>query len=121
MRVYFSLDDLKYGRMGGPGGRGTGADGVSSAYQADARGERRQARAGWTGAQSDTGAPGAGRHAVWQLGDQPAHVAVIHAHAPEAAEQVRVMFARARSALQIIVSELSVGIAVHLVLVRWGW
>jgi DegV family protein with EDD domain len=49
-----------------------------------------------------------------QLGDRPARVAVIHAHAPEAAVQVRAMLAQRVSVSQIIVSELSLGIAVHL-------
>jgi fatty acid-binding protein DegV len=48
------------------------------------------------------------------LGDRPARVAAIHAHDPEAAERVRAALAERVNAPQIIVSELSVGIAVHL-------
>ena len=49
-----------------------------------------------------------------KLGDPPARIAVIHAQAPEAAEPVRAALAQRVHATQIIVHELSIGIAVHL-------
>jgi len=114
MRVYFSLDDLKYGRM-------SGRVGAAQALLASllhikpmltvSEGKlalvgRVRSRAQALQALIDTLSE--------QLGDRPARVAVIHAHAPEAAEQVRAALAQRVSAPQIIVSELSVGIAVHL-------
>jgi DegV family protein with EDD domain len=114
MRVYFSLDDLKYARM-------SGRVGVAQALMASllhikpmltvsegrlALVGRVRNRAQALRALIDT--------LCEQLGDRPARIAVIHAHAPEAAEQVRAALAQRVSAPQIIVSELSVGIAVHL-------
>ena len=114
MRVYFSLDDLKYGRM-------SGRVGAAQALMASllhikpmltvSEGKlalvgRVRSRTQALCALTDT--------LCEQLGDRPARVAVIHAHAPEAAEQVRGMLAQRVSAPQIIVGELSVGIAVHL-------
>jgi DegV family protein with EDD domain len=114
MRVYFSLDDLKYGRM-------SGRVGAAQALMASllhikpmltvSEGKlalvgRVRSRAQALHALIDTLSE--------QLSDRPARVAVIHAHAPEAAEQVRAALAQRVRAPQIIVSELSVGIAVHL-------
>ena len=114
MRVYFSLDDLKYARM-------SGRVGAAQALMASllhikpmltvSEGKlalvgRVRSRAQALRALIDT--------LCEQLGDRPARVAVIHAHVPEAAEQVRAALAQRVSAPQIIVSELSVGIAVHL-------
>jgi len=114
MRVYFSLDDLKYGRM-------SGRVGAAQALMASllhikpmltvSEGKlalvgRVRSRIQALHALTDT--------LCEQLSDRPARVAVIHAHAPEAAEEVRAALAERVSAPQIIVSELSVGIAVHL-------
>jgi DegV family protein with EDD domain len=114
MRVYFSLDDLKYGRM-------SGRVGAAQALMASllhikpmltvSEGKlalvgRVRSRAQALHALIDTLSE--------QLSDRPARVAVIHAHAPEAAEQVRAALAQRVRAPQIIMSELSVGIAVHL-------
>jgi DegV family protein with EDD domain len=114
MRVYFSLHDLKYGRM-------SGRVGAAQALMASLLhikpmltvSEGKLALVGRV--RSRTQALRALTDILCkQLGDRPARVAVIHAHAPEAAEQVRVMLAQRVSAPQIIVGELSVGIAVHL-------
>ena len=114
MRVYFSLDDLKYGRMSG---RVSAAQALTasllhikpmltvSAGKLVLVGRVRN-RAQALRTLIDT--------LCEQLDDQTARVAVIHAHAPEPAEQVRAVLAQRIRASQIIVHELSVGIAVHL-------
>jgi DegV family protein with EDD domain len=113
MRVYFSLYDLKYARKSGR----VGAAQALMASLLDIKpmltvreGElavigRVRSRAQALRALTDT--------LCEQLGDRPARVAVIHAHAPEEAEQVRARLAPRVGAPQITVSELSVGIAVH--------
>ena len=114
MHVYFSLDDLKYPRM-------SGRVGAAQALMASLLNikpmltvsEGRLAVIGRVRSRTQ-----ALRTLIdtlcEQLGDRPTRVAVIHAHAPEAAEQMCAMLAQRVSASQIIVSELSVGIAVHL-------
>ena len=114
MHIFLSLDDLKYARM-------SGRVGAAQALMASllnikpmlAVSEGRFALVGRL--RNRTQALRALIDTLCeQLGDRPARVAVIHAHAPEAAEQVRAMLAQRASTSQIIVSELSVGIAVHL-------
>ena len=114
MHIFLSLDDLKYARM-------SGRVGAAQALMASLLNikpmltvsEGRFALVGRV--RNRTQALRALTDTLCeQLGDRPARVAVIHAHAPEAAEQVRAMLAQRVSAPQIIVSELSVGIAVHL-------
>jgi DegV family protein with EDD domain len=114
MRVYFSLDDLKYARM-------SGRVGAAQALMASLL----HIKPMLTVSEGRLGLVGRVRSRSQalqmlidtlceQLGDRPARVAVIHAHAPDAAEQVRVALAQRIRAGQIIVHELSVGIAVHL-------
>jgi DegV family protein with EDD domain len=114
MHIFFSLDDLKYARMSGRVGAAQALMAallhikpmltVSEGRLAVVGRVRNRAQALRT--LIDT--------LCEQLGDRPARVAVIHAHAAEAAEQVRAALAERVSAPQIIVGELSVGIAVHL-------
>jgi DegV family protein with EDD domain len=114
MRIFLSLDDLKYARM-------SGRVGAAQALMASllnikpmlAVSEGKFALVGRV--RNRTQALRALTDTLCaELGDRPARVAVIHAHAPEAAEQVRAALAQRVSTPQIIVSELSVGIAVHL-------
>jgi DegV family protein with EDD domain len=114
MQVYFSLDHLKYARMSGRVGAAQALMAsllnikpmltVSEGRLAVVGRVRSRAQALRT--LIDT--------LCEKLGDRPARVAVIHAHDPETAEQVRAALAERVNAPQIIVSELSVGIAVHL-------
>jgi len=48
-----------------------------------------------------------------EMGGLPAQVAVIHAQAPQAAEQVRAAIAEQIDATRIFVQDLSLGVAVH--------
>jgi fatty acid-binding protein DegV len=48
-----------------------------------------------------------------EMGDLPVQVAVIHAQAPQAAEQVRAAIAERFGATRIFVQDLSLGVAVH--------
>jgi fatty acid-binding protein DegV len=50
---------------------------------------------------------------VEEMGELPAKVAVIHAQAPQAAEQVRAAMAEHFDATRIFVQDLSLGVAVH--------
>ena len=96
-----------------PGGDVAGADGVPAADQAvadSAKGKLdmvKRVRSRAQGLQALVDALSE------RLGDLPARVAVIHAQAPEAAEQVRAALAAVLHVRQISVHELSVGIAVH--------
>ena len=114
MHVFFSLDDLKYARMSGR---------VSAAQALMASLLRIKPMLTVSGGNLSLVGRVRSRSQALQtltdtlcekLGDLPARVAVIHAHAPEAAEQVRAALAQRVHATQIIVHELSVGIAVHL-------
>jgi len=113
MHIFFSLDDLKYARM-------SGRVGAAQALMASllhvkpmltvsggelALVERVRSRKQALQALTDV--------LCEKLGDVPARIAVIHAHAPEAAEQVRAALAQRVQTTQITVHELSVGIAVH--------
>ena len=114
MYVFFSLGDLKYARMSGRVGAAQAlmasmlhikpmltVSGGRLAVIGRVR-SRTQALQVLTDTLCD------------RLGDRPVRIAVIHAHAPEAAEQVRAELAPRVRATQVIVHELSVGIAVHL-------
>ena len=114
MHVFFSLGDLKYARMSGRVGAAQAlmasmlhikpmltVSGGQLAVIGRVR-SRTQALQVLTDTLCD------------RLGDRPVRIAVIHAHAPEAAEQVRAELAPRVRATQVIVHELSVGIAVHL-------
>jgi DegV family protein with EDD domain len=114
MRIYFSLDDLKYGWM-------SGRVGAAQALMASLL----HIKPMLTVSEGKLALVGRVRSRTQalrtlidtlceQLGDRPARVAVIHAHDPETAEQVRDALAQRVRAAQIIVSELSIGIAVHL-------
>lgn len=114
MRVYFSLDDLKYGRI-------SGRVGAAQALMASLL----RIKPMLTVSEGKLALVGRVRNRTQalralvdtlceQLGDRPARVAVIHARAPEASEQVRAALAQRIRAKQIIVHELSIGIAVHL-------
>jgi DegV family protein with EDD domain len=48
-----------------------------------------------------------------EMGGLPAQVAVIHAQAPQAAEQLRAVIAEQMDATRIFVQDLSLGVAVH--------
>jgi DegV family protein with EDD domain len=113
MHIFFSLDDLRYARM-------SGRVGISQALLASllqikpmltvtegklAMVKRVRSRA--QGLQALVDALSA------RLGDLPARVAVIHTQDPEAAEQVQAMVAKRVHVAQMIVHELSIGIAVH--------
>lgn len=114
MHIFFSLDDLKYARM-------SGRVGMMQALMASllhikpmltvSEGKLALVRR----VRSRTQALHALIDALCErLGDLPVRVAVIHAHAPDAAEQVRAALTERVRATQIMVHELSVGIAVHL-------
>jgi len=114
MHIFLSLDDLKYARMSGRVGAAQAL--MASLLNIKPMLTVNEGRFALVGrVRNRTQALRALTDTLCeQLGDRTARVAVIHAHAPEAAEQVRVMLAQRVSAPQIIVSELSVGIAVHL-------
>jgi DegV family protein with EDD domain len=114
MHVFFSLNDLKYARLSGRvnAAQALMASLLSIKPMLTVSGgnlslvcrvrSRSQALQTLTDTLSE------------RLGDLPARIAVIHAHAPEAAEPVRAALVQRVRATQIIVHELSVGIAVHL-------
>jgi DegV family protein with EDD domain len=113
MYIFFSLNDLRYARM-------SGRVGMSQALMASLlqikpmltvhNGKLEMVKRVRSRAQALQALVDALSE---RLGDLPAHVAVIHAQAPEAAEQVRAVLAARMHTTQMIVHELSVGIAVH--------
>jgi DegV family protein with EDD domain len=114
MHIYFSLDDLKYARMSGRVGAAQAL--MASLLHIKPMLTVSEGRLGLVGRVRSRSQ--ALRTLIdtlsKQLGDRQARVAVIHAHAPDAAEQVRAALVQRIRASQIIVHELSVGIAVHL-------
>jgi DegV family protein with EDD domain len=114
MHVFFSLNDLRYARMSGrvSAAQALMASLLSIKPMLTVSGgnlsviSRVRSRSQALLTLTDT--------LCEKLGDLPARIAVIHAHAPEAAEPVRAALARRVHANQIIVHDLSIGIAVHL-------
>jgi DegV family protein with EDD domain len=113
MHIFFSLDDLRFARM-------SGRVGVPQALLASLL----QIKPMLTVTEGKLGMVKRVRSRVQalqslvdalseRLGDRPACVAVIHAQAPETAEQVQAMVAERVRVTQMFVHELSVGIAVH--------
>ena len=113
MHIFFSLNDLRYARM-------SGRVGMSQALMASLLQIKpmltvhngklemvKRVRSRAQGLQALVDALSE------RLGDLPARVAVIHAQSPQAAEQVRATLAARIHTTQLIVHELSVGIAVH--------
>jgi fatty acid kinase fatty acid binding subunit len=113
MRIFFSLYDLRFARMSGRVGMARALLvsildiklllTVKEGQLALLRRVRSQAQAMRT--LVDT--------LVEEMGDLPAQVAVIHAQAPQAAEQVRAAVAERLGATRIFVQDLSLGVAVH--------
>jgi DegV family protein with EDD domain len=113
MRIFFSIFDLRYARM-------SGRVGMAKALLASVLDiklmltveEGRLALFGRVRSQAQ-----AMRTLVdtfcEEMGNLPAQVAVIHAQAPQAAEQVRAALAERLSATRIFVQDLSLGVAVH--------
>jgi fatty acid kinase fatty acid binding subunit len=113
MRIFFSLYDLRFARMSGRVGMArallvsildiklmlTVTEGQLALFKR----VRSQAQA--MRALVDTLAE--------EIGDLPAQVAVIHAQAPQAAEQVRSAIAERLGVTRIFVQDLSLGVAVH--------
>jgi DegV family protein with EDD domain len=113
MRIFFSLYDLSFARMSGRVGMGrallvsvldiklllTVQEGRLALFKR----VRSQAQALRTLVETF----------VEEMGDLPAQVAVIHAQAPQAAEQVRASMAEHFDATRIFVQDLSLGVAVH--------
>ena len=113
MRIFFSIYDLRFARMSGRVGMAkallasvldiklllTVNDGQLAIFKR----VRSQAQA--IRALVDT--------FVGEMGSLPAQVAVIHAEAPQAAEQVRAVLAERLAATRIFVQDLSLGVAVH--------
>lgn len=113
MHIFFSLDDLRYARM-------SGRVGIPQALLASLLQIKpmltvtegrlnlvKRVRSRTQALQMLASALGE------RLGDLPARVAVIHAQAPDAAEQVTKTIAERVHVAQMIVHELSIGIAVH--------
>jgi DegV family protein with EDD domain len=113
MRIFFSLYDLRFARMSGRVGMARALLvsildiklllTVQDGHLALLRRVRSQAQA--MRALVDTFAE--------EMGGLPAQVAVIHAQAPQAAEEVRAVIAEQIDATRIFVQDLSLGVAVH--------
>jgi fatty acid kinase fatty acid binding subunit len=113
MRIFFSLHDLRFARMSGRVGMARALVAsildvkllltVKEGKIALFRRVRSQTQA--MRALVDTLAE--------EMGGLPAQVAVIHAQAPQAAEQVRAAIAERLGATRIFVQDLSLGVAVH--------
>jgi DegV family protein with EDD domain len=113
MRIFFSLHDLSFARMSGRVGMARALLvsvldiklllTVQEGQLTLLRRVRSQAQAMRT--LVDT--------FVEEMGELPAKVAVIHAQAPQAAEQVRAAMAEHFDATRILVQDLSLGVAVH--------
>ncbi len=113
MRIFFSLRDLRFARMSGRVGMAKAllvsvldikllltVDGGRLALFKRVRSQAQAWRA-LVDALCD------------ELGQLPAQVAIIHAQAPQAAEQVRALLAGRLDATRVFVQDLSLGIAVH--------
>ncbi len=113
MTIFFSLDDLRYARMSGR----VGAVRALLVSLLDIKpmltvtnGELVLVRR----VRSQTQAHAALIDALAEaLGNLPAQVAVVHARAPESAERVREAVALRTKATEVLVRDLSIGIAVH--------
>jgi DegV family protein with EDD domain len=114
MHIYFSIDNLRFARMSGR--VGMAQELLASLLQVKPMLTVKEGRLALLKRVRTRGQ--ALRSLVDTLAEAlsnlPAQVAVIHAQAPEAAEQLRAALATRLHTTKVIVGELSIGLAVHL-------